>query len=126
MRENQTNRRTGGQILIDQLALRDAPHAKDKPHAEGQAVKDRRQREADQGRGERPAENNDHGMVTEEHAQAAAHEHDSHDDRGAGEKAETRCNIHETAPNPRRQALGNAPIGTVIALKGGLLIGTIG
>ncbi len=71
--------------LVDQLALRNTAHAEDEFHAERQAVKDRRQREADQGRGERPAKNDDDGMVAVEHAKAAAHEHDGHDDAGAGE-----------------------------------------
>ena len=37
--------------FIDQFALRYAAHAEDKSQAERQAVKDRRQRKADQGRG---------------------------------------------------------------------------
>ena len=88
--------------------------------AQRQAVKDRRQRKADQGGGKRPAENDDDGVIAHEHAEAAAHQHQGHDDRCPGKQAEARCNIHKPHPTRRRRAPGNGLIRKVIALKGRL------
>jgi len=75
------------------------PHGEGEFGAERQAVEDRGQREADQGGGERAAENDDDGMVAHEHAQVAAHQHQGRDDGRPGDQAEACGNVHETRSN---------------------------
>ena len=50
--------------LVDQFARSPAAHGEDELHANRQAVHDRRQRKADQGRGGRAAENDDEGVLS--------------------------------------------------------------
>ena len=67
-----------------------APHGEGELHAHRQAVEDRGQREADQGRGGGAAENHDEGVQVEEHPQVAAHQ----DERDAARRRRT------TSPRP--------------------------
>ena len=87
--------------LVDQFALGGAPHGEGELGAERQAVEDRGQREADQGGGERAAENDDDGVIAHEHAQVAAHQHQGRDDGRPGDQAEACCNVHKTRSHQR-------------------------
>ena len=54
----------------------------------------RGERKADQGRGERAAENDDDGVDVVEHPQIAAHQDERDDDGGAGDQPQAGCDIH--------------------------------
>ena len=84
--------------FVDQFALRHAAHGEGELHAERQTVNHRREGEADQRRRKRPAEDHDEGVGVDEHAQVAAHEDQRAQDRGAGQQAQTRREIHELTP----------------------------
>src|SRR5262249_10502962 len=66
-------------------------------------------RKADQGGGERSAEDDDGGMGVDEHTEVAAHHNERHQHDGAGEQAQAGCDIHETSPAPIRARLRADP-----------------
>jgi hypothetical protein len=65
--------------FVDQVALAHAAQREGEFGAERQAMHDRGERESDERGGERPAENNDKGVLTDEHVQVAAHHNDQTD-----------------------------------------------
>ena len=65
------------------LALRLAAKREGELGAERQAVKDRAEREADEGCGERTAEDDDDGVFADEHAELATEQHHGSDHDGA-------------------------------------------
>ncbi len=84
--------------LVNQLALGGAAQREGELGAERQAVEDRVQREADQGRGKRTAEDDDHRVVAKKTPQIATHQHEGDDHDRAGNKAEAGGDIHESTP----------------------------
>jgi hypothetical protein len=71
-------------------------------------VKNRRQREADESRRERAAEDHDGGVIVDEHPQIAAHQNQGGHHAGTSQKAESRSNIHELN-HPVRNARRRRP-----------------
>ena len=60
--------------LVDQFALGRAPHREGKFGSQWQPMKYRGQRETDQSGGKRPTENDDDGVIAQEHPEVATHE----------------------------------------------------
>ena len=100
--------------LIDELTLAHAAQRKGKFRAERQAVEDGGQGKADEGCGKRPAEDHDEGMDVQEHAEIAAHQDETDDDEGSGNKTEACCDIHGRTPNLNATAPSHpAPVPTL-------------
>ena len=64
------------------------------------------ERKADQGRGERAAENDDRRMFADEHVQIAAHQNHEADDADTGRQAKTCRNIHNATPRTQIDCRG--------------------
>ena len=63
--------------FVDEIAGRKPAHGESKFRAERQAVQHYAERKADHRRRDRPAEDDDDGVVGDEHVQVAAQEHQS-------------------------------------------------
>ena len=113
--------------FVDQLARADAAQREREAHAERQTMQHGGERKADQGRGERAAENDDDGVDVVEHPQVAAHQDERDDDDDAGDQPQGCGDIHElprthnatqTRAIPHRESAQNPSAGVLRGREG--------
>ena len=88
--------------FIDEATRSGSAHREGELRAQRQAVQNRNQREADQRRGNRTTENDDHRMFADEHVEIAPHQHHRNDNDGTGDQADASGNIHEVLRRAQR------------------------
>jgi hypothetical protein len=103
--------------FVDQIALAHAPQRKGEFGPKRNAVDERRQRKANQCSGEGAAENDDEGVLADEHMQVAAHQNHEANDRGPCQQAKTCRNIHNLNPTPHGLCPNATLLGTLDARR---------
>ncbi len=80
--------------FVDEIARRQPAHREGKFRSQRQTVQHHAERKADHGGGNRTAEDDDHGMLADEHVQIAAHEYHRRDDNDAEQQPGAGHDIH--------------------------------